>query len=355
MPYRTNTRLDAVICFDEARGLMSTDGQLQVKTSTMFRSMRRALKDFYEKTDKKIFCLTMDTVSRVSSFAPPNTNDESLRTFEEFEGTTLELFPPIYCIDSMDLIPFSRVVDHKNTESYIAYKLMAFNNTFIFNTIQQMISIIKQHKNMFSTWNNSVVLKWVEIEPLLAFSSAKLMQHENNRLLMVKVLHRYLMEGTIHVGDIGEIVASLILLFTFDKSQTRDYPSPLNLAEFIVLLFGEELCNQISKTSKLPERGSAYQRGAAFMPELNFPGCDIIVPICLPDAKNPKSRPIMTFIQVKNRKGDKLTAGLRKEARFSCDSTAEQWETNDKLSLPLIFTMMSLRCQRGGRDPIEQK
>jgi hypothetical protein len=163
MPYRTNTRLDAVICFDEARGLMSTDGQLQVKTSTMFRSMRRALKDFYEKTDKKIFCLTMDTVSRVSSFAPPNTNDESLRTFEEFEGTTLELFPPIYCIDSMDLIPFSRVVDHKNTESYIAYKLMAFNNTFIFNTIQQMISIIKQHKNMFSTWNNSVVLKWVEI------------------------------------------------------------------------------------------------------------------------------------------------------------------------------------------------
>jgi hypothetical protein len=77
-----------------------------------------------------------------------------------------------------------------------------------------------------------------------------------------------------------------------------------------------------------------YQRGAAFMPELNFPGCDIIVPICLPDAKNPKSRPMMTFIavQVKNRKGDKLTAGLRNEARFSSDSTAEQWETNDMLN-----------------------
>jgi len=57
----------------------------------------------------------------------------------------------------------------------------------------------------------------------------------------------------------------------------------------------------------------------------------------------------MTFIavQVKNRKGDKLTAGLRNEARFSSDSTAEQWETNDKLNIPYIFIMMSLRFQQG--------
>jgi hypothetical protein len=84
------------------------------------------------------------------------------------------------------------------------------------------------------------------------------------------------------------------------------------------------------------------------MPELNFPGYDIIVPICLPDAKNPKSRPMMTFIavQVKNRKGDKLTAGLRNEACFSFDTTAEQWETNNKLNIPYIFIMMSLRCQQ---------
>jgi hypothetical protein len=41
--------------------------------------------------------------------------------------------------------------------------LVAFNSTFIFNIIQQMISIIKQHKNMFSTWNNSLVLRSVEM------------------------------------------------------------------------------------------------------------------------------------------------------------------------------------------------
>ena len=57
---------------------------------------------------------------------------------------------------------------------------------------------------------------------------------------------------------------------------------------------------------------------------------------------------MMTFIavQVKNRKGDKLTADLRNEARFSSDTTAEQWETNDKLNIPYIFIMMSLRCQQ---------
>ena len=299
---------------------------------------------------------------------PPNANDESLRTFEEFEGTTLELFPPIYCIDSMDLIPFNEdtnvawltqtCTDQGEEDRSVRNlslgpplwgamlkresirKARYFAQIKIRGGVLQdiyaleglrgdlaSIALLAHRINFYITHSEladnlvSGYLRYIlyinkdrtflrtfqTSEPLLAFSSARLMQRANNRLRLIKVLHRYLMEGSIHVGDIGEIVASLILLFTFDKSQTRDYPSPLNPAEFIVLLFGEELFNQISKASKLPERGlvffnhfvratrpptqdllwQAYQRGAAFMPELNFSGCDIIVPICFLTPKPP--------------------------------------------------------------------
>lgn len=55
-------------------------------------------------------------------------------------------------------------------------------------------------------------------EPILAHISATEMKDRTKRLDVVKALYRNITQGTIHIGDIGEIVAALILLFAFDKT-----------------------------------------------------------------------------------------------------------------------------------------
>jgi hypothetical protein len=63
-------------------------------------------------------------------------------------------------------------------------------------------------------------------EPILAYVSSVEMKDRIKRLNVIRALHENIMRGTIHVGDIGEMVAALILLFAFHKLQTGG-PGPI--------------------------------------------------------------------------------------------------------------------------------
>lgn len=71
-------------------------------------------------------------------------------------------------------------------------------------------------------------------EPILAFLSAeKLLHDRESRLRAVKALYENTTKGFIHLGDIGEAVAALVLLFTFDKvhhAVNGKWPAPVRLS-----------------------------------------------------------------------------------------------------------------------------
>jgi hypothetical protein len=54
----------------------------------------------------------------------------------------------------------------------------------------------------------------------------------------------------------------------------------------------------------------AFARGAALFAPLNFPGCDLIIPIFIPSA----NKYTFIIIQVKNRRNDSATASLKMKA-----------------------------------------
>lgn len=83
------------------------------------------------------------------------------------------------------------------------------------------------------------------------------MKDRPKRLNVVRALHEKLMRGTIHVGDIGEMVAALILLFTFDKLQTGGPaagPRLVQLARFLNSLLPSEFYLQLKSCVNEDER-----------------------------------------------------------------------------------------------------
>jgi hypothetical protein len=131
-------------------------------------------------------------------------------------------------------------------------------------------------------------------------------------------------EGTINVGDVGEIVASLLLMFTFDDTHykscgTELTPRKFRLGDFISSLFETSLANNLAACADTNESMSnlfsngvvffnhfvrltkdptehtledAFVRGAALFAPFKFPGCDIIIPVFMP-----ASTIYYTFIQ----------------------------------------------------------
>ena len=86
------------------------------------------------------------------------------------------------------------------------------------------------------------------------------------------------MRGAIHVGDIGEMVAALILLFTFDKLQTGRPagPRPVQLARFLNSLPPSEFYLQVESCANGDEQmqnlwNSGYVFFNHFMRLRNFP------------------------------------------------------------------------------------
>lgn len=209
-------------------------------------------------------------------------------------------------------------------------------------------------------------------EPILAFCSAlATRQNGKARLEMVKAFHRNIVNGFIHVGDVGEAIAALTLLFAYDRKMNTAYPEPIRVREFFTPLFPShdefkrelEDCTGTSRHMKtLWDEGlvffnhfvrlneaptmvtlhQAYRRGVALLPPFGWKGADMVIPIGLPEDK-------MSYVvvQVKNRKNDILSRGLKNEARDALKSAADGLGDRDHIAV-----MMSLRG-KGGQEGVE--
>lgn len=394
-----------IICMDEARALFKEPRQEGAGCEYRFLAFRRALRHqskLSENEDqKRFFALLLDTSSKISDFTAPRVRDVSLKK-ENAEGK--DLFPPIYQVDSMDILaknmahgwkelkeairtnkpglPYLytlgrplwaatlRAVRKQDRDTSAKSSIRAFATSKVMAASEgnRRDLIETQHLALFSYRINFQVVPVYDIaeeltssymryiygvddtrvfvqtyqpsQPILALTS----QRQMNQLLsiradVVKAFYTNIIKGTIHLGDLGEIVAALILLFAFDKVQQSTSPQPIKLSKFLFTLFSDDIANAIRERAMdrdglrtIWEEGTiffnhfirldidpdeyalkmAFYRGCAISPPAGYKGCDIILPVFLP------SKDSMTYIlvQVKNRARDRnITRNLGNVAK----------------------------------------
>ena len=66
----------------------------------------------------------------------------------------------------------------------------------------------------------------------------------DSRLQIVKEFYSSLTDGTINSGDIGEIVAALVILLSFDRGLSRGTFQPMKLSKFLDFIFPDKINQQ---------------------------------------------------------------------------------------------------------------
>lgn len=183
-------------------------------------------------------------------------------------------------------------------------------------------------------------------EPILAFVSAQeMLKHRDRRLSAVEALYDNAVKGFIHLGDAGEVVAALVLMFAFDKAHGLRDPTPIKFSVFMETLLPTSIVTEVrgrvhdsndlqamwengfvffNHFVRLSDRPSeetlnhAYARSAAIFPPVGFKGCDIVIPVHV------QGQPRMSYliVQVNNRRDDSMVRSLKEEARGSLLSAA---------------------------------
>lgn len=109
-------------------------------------------------------------------------------------------------------------------------------------------------------------------EPILAHTSAKLTFNPETRLGVVEQSVRAGFEGCINAGDMGELTAAIILLFSFDepwKQETEDLPAAIPLTNFLgTLLGGQAVSDVVECDSTNKDMRSLRQWGSLLQPPL---------------------------------------------------------------------------------------
>lgn len=77
-------------------------------------------------------------------------------------------------------------------------------------------------------------------EPMLAWVAFTETERQNAKFRMLENFSAQCSVGSIDVGDVGEMVACLILLFAFDKLQDAELPKPQIFSKFMGSLYGEK-------------------------------------------------------------------------------------------------------------------
>lgn len=406
-----------LFCFDEARWLTDSNDSL------LFRSLRQALRERFQSPcmsvednlpDGDFFAVFLDTSSRVVDFSPPTHLDRSQKIMDPM-GYSGALLPPIYTIRTKDV--FCDKGDTKKPHDGSMEAVMrlfrfgrplwgsryqASNATHVENPIRELIGLATRKTDgegatkaiallsyrvhfyvtshhlaeemvssclrciMYINKGRNLLRTFQPSEPVLAYTAATKMSNPTTRFAVVKHFVAACFEGTVSMGDIGEIVASMMLLFAYDElqfHQPKALPTPIALQKFMTSLFGQDRCagmtdrmhsdddmrdlwdnglvffNQFIRLQHAPDQDTLerlFNRGAAvFLPGASV-GADIIVPVRIADAE-------MSFciIQVKNRKDDHPTPSLRLEAVSSLKDSASAY----KWSKHHIGIMMCLRHQ----------
>lgn len=106
-------------------------------------------------------------------------------------------------------------------------------------------------------------------EPILAHGAAKEMASWNTRLNIVQQFLYSGLEGSINIGDLGEMVVAMVLLFAYDKAMHECVkyldPAAVTLERFTKLLLGEPVKDAISESmSTDQDMGTIWNTGLVF-------------------------------------------------------------------------------------------
>ncbi|KAL1989368.1 hypothetical protein VTN96DRAFT_130 [Rasamsonia emersonii] len=283
----------AIFCFDEARELLNNPTEIE-ESDMMFLALRRALrqqtKSAKNQDEKEFFAVLLDTSSKVNAFSPQKELDPSAKWTESDR-----LFTPIYKIDSMDVFardtvdgvpkvalkPILKDGDLKSLFSLgrplwgAMAERMEINDLVDFalskayggipggDTIDDVVGLALLSYRLFfyvvSPWLaeklSSGYLRYIHgisddwkllrtvqpSEPILAHISSCETKSPLKRQRLIEALYSNIMQGTIHLGDIGEMVACLVFLFTFDKAATTDLPGPIKFSTFFESLVSHDV------------------------------------------------------------------------------------------------------------------
>ncbi|KAK2792157.1 hypothetical protein FQN52_003925 [Onygenales sp. PD_12] len=412
-----------LLCIDEARALLDHSQSVRFRSfrracANLFNRPQSGL--FPQSTDRpgeksqlsavlgSFFSVVLDTSSKLNNFSPAARYDPSQKE-TQFVG---DLFPPIYAIRTWDSLSSDITSQPKIDGSVESLRTLVrygrptwgafLDNGADLNTVLNLavekisaarrqglttavslalfsyrinFYVVNMHlaENMTASLLRPIfyIPKSREFmrtmhpsEPILAYTAAAMMIDPATRLSVVNAFSEACFQGSIHVGDIGEVVASLVLLFSMDSMQPTSFPCSVTTQEFFRSFLGSEISQQIGervadvesmrvvwekgnvffnhffRSLEIPSQRTikaAYRRGAAlFLPE-RFPGADILIPIMLPDGE-------MSFvlIQVKNRQHDRMNDTTSGAAVFSIEQAIKALGmTNNHFGL-----MMCLREEK---------
>lgn len=391
--------LKCIICIDEARALLDAAGNNRV-----FRAFRHGARDV---SDRDFFAVLLDTTSHVANFSPTALVDPSQKSVPK----PVYIFEPIYSINTYDAFAESEpcVVDGTEETCRSIFKLgrplwgAYLEHGLNLGQIQSLAGfklgmesdpryhlVLLAHRISFNVTNynladhmvaqcmryivhlssdRSMLVTAMGSEPLLAFEAAARMADPSSRLRCLQGLSSAYGDGLINLGDVGEVVASLILLFSMDKTQIH-LPKAVDLRSFFQALLGKKVADLItgklgqdSPLKNLLENGmvyfnhfyrpcvawsdmypnhcieKAFQRSAALFFPRNFPGADIGIPVYDPSRRKYS----MLLIQVKNWKGgDKNSSFEKMTAHNSLEKARDHIEGLDDC----FGLMMSLNANQ---------
>ncbi|KZZ88587.1 hypothetical protein AAP_04910 [Ascosphaera apis ARSEF 7405] len=352
-----------ILCIDEARTLLRMYSSDNV---SQFVSFRNGARHAFGKCS--FFAILLDTTSHVSNFAPAAKLKPSQRTPDY-----AQLFPPIYAINTFDAFADPEdgslpVFDATEISAIRLFKLgrplwgafldngaslrvtqdlartklgPADDDDFPLVLMAHRISIqasdyaladflVSRCMRYIFYINPSRSLLWTHYasEPILAFQAARAMRTPARRLQALQRLVLAHSRGSVDLGDVGEMIAAIILLWTMDSFMEKsDFPSSVAVHRFLEALLGTEVAKKMhisiqpnSSLVNIWENGKiyfnhvcrslyhdsrsfpstllrqAYRRGAAVFFPRNFAGADIGIPVALPGNKF-----TAILIQVKNR------------------------------------------------------
>lgn len=205
-------------------------------------------------------------------------------------------------------------------------------------------------------------------EPILSLAASWYMRKPDKKLACLKALLPHFFQGSINIGDSGEFVAALTLLFTMDSMQDPVgwMPKRVKVRDFFEALLGNyslEVADQIKLNKSLQKTwddgwiyfnhffrpstpswakstyppdmvNEAYRRGAALFFPQGFPGADIGIPVKF-DGDDACT---LLLVQVKNEEEGFIGNGCRETAKKALK------DVSDKLPDlgPCFFIWMSL-------------
>ncbi|KAI5304672.1 hypothetical protein KEM56_006153, partial [Ascosphaera pollenicola] len=326
----------------------------------------------------------MDTTSRISNFSPPVQDDPSAKSDRVPEQSGKPLFAPIYTISTFDIfvdaqhftgldaegsrdsvtqlfscgrplwgallskdLSIEKVfqlardkLNGKGDDLPLMSQLIAFHilnstmNAQYLERHMRYICEISPDRSFLSTFQPS--------EPILANVAAyELATDQHRQFAALEALYDANAHGYIDVGDIGEVVAMLIIIFSWASTQYSSTPFPklITLRQFFQAMYPSALAESIYSQSNPGERAlcdhgyvfcnhfvrvfgsvdqdmirSMFIRGAGIIMPTNAPGADLILPVKYVDPHSSQAEMGCVIVQVKNRAHDSIGAALRVEA-----------------------------------------